>query len=158
MGVLIKGCGVETIFLDNLMEEKEGLIVRVESLFTDASLESFISEFKELFLEGRSPRDAVFLLLLNMLNVHVGGIIQKGYVPLHHLLAECTRILTGFTIDIEVDEALGAVCLARLLVEEFLLKTTSGTCSIWLIGRGHRGEIGVTCLRIQVSHLLYSLI
>ena len=128
------------------MEKKEGLIIGVESLFTDASLESFISEFIKLFLEGRSPGDAVLLLLLNMLNVHVGGIIQKGYIPLHHLLAERARILTGFTIDVEIDEALGAVCLARLLVEEFLLKTTSGTCSIWLISRGHRGEIGVTCL------------
>ena len=55
-----------------------------------------------------------------MLNVHVGGIIQKGHVPLHHVLTELTRILTCFTVDVEVDEALCAVGLPRVLVEEFL--------------------------------------
>ena len=70
------------------MEEKEGLIVRVESLFTDASLESFISEFKELFLEGRSPGDAVFSLLLVMLIMHLGGIIEERYISLHHFITE----------------------------------------------------------------------
>ena len=127
-------------------------------MIADTSLESFISEFKELFLESRSPGDAVLLLLLNMLNVHVGGIIKKSYVPLHHLLTELSRVLTSFTVDVEVDEALSAVCLPRFLMEEFFEQATSGTIRIRLVSGGHRGEIGVTCLRIQVSHLLYFVI
>ena len=158
LGILVKRGGVKRILLDNLMKEEEGLIVRVESLIADASLESFISELIKLFLEGRSPGDAILLLLLNMLNVHVRGIIKKGHVPLHHILAELTGILTSITVDIKVDEALGAVCLPCFLVEEFLKQATPITDGICLFCGRHRGEFGVARLRIHVSHLFYSVI
>ena len=71
------------------MKELKDVIARDETLI-DTSLESLLCEFKKLFLEGRSPRDAVLLLLLNMLTVHLGGIVEERYISLHHLLTELT--------------------------------------------------------------------
>ena len=47
-----------------------------------------------------------------MLCLHDGGIIEERNVPSHHLLTEYAGILAAITINIEVDQALGAMCLA----------------------------------------------
>ena len=102
------------------MKEKEGIFVLTKSLIADSSLESCICKLKEFCFEGRSPGNAVLLFLLDILNVHVSGIIKKRYKSLHHLLAEFSRIKATFTGYIKVRKALCTVCLPSFLVEEFL--------------------------------------
>ena len=118
--ILVQCCGVKGILLDNLMKEKEGIFVLTKSLIADSSLECCICKLKEFCFEGRSPGNAVLLFLLDILNVHVCGIIKKRYKSLHHLLAEFSWIKATFTRNIKVNKALGAVCLPSFLVEEFL--------------------------------------
>ena len=65
------------------MQNLKWVIVFGEALGGDKSLRESSNEGIELFLEGRSPWDAVLLLFLNVFAGHVSSIVQQHDVPLH---------------------------------------------------------------------------
>ena len=71
-----------------------------------------------LCLEGTSPRDAIFLLLLYMLTRHVSCIIKQSDVPLHNVLTVLTGIDYCVRIDAVVFDVTSAHCFFEFKTEE----------------------------------------
>lgn len=107
--LLIKSSCIDDIFLDDLMEEEEGVFVLGEaSTVSNYTPVCLVGEANKFLLEGCPPRNAILLLLLDVFAGHVGGVVEQGHVPLHDGLAVLAGVHAVLTVDILFDEALRA--------------------------------------------------
>ena len=99
------------------MEEQKWVHGHVETLFTDKAFLGSVCKGVKLFFEGRSPRNAILLLLLNVFARQVRGVVQQRDVPLHKHLAVVARPHAVVSLDLLGRQALDAEIQTRSEVE-----------------------------------------
>ena len=115
-------------------------------------------DLAEIFRLSDSQCNSHYILLfLNVLTRHIGGVVEKSHVPLHHLLAVLTRKDALFTIDLFLCKLSLAESLAGDNVEELLWLTIFLVQDDLLSGTRERGKLRVAAASIHISHFKSSI-
>ena len=109
-----------------------------------------------LLFESGAPCDPILFFFLDVLDRHVGGVIQKGHESLHELLAENSGFDTTLPLDLLVDEALGAEGLARLIMEHLLGAVVRRAHRELFVRPGHRCQIRIARCQIDILPTCHS--
>ena len=105
-----------------------------------------LSECVELLFEGRSPSDAIFSLLLTVLDGHVSSVFKKSNKPLHVMLAPVFGQDAVFSSDFVLLQHSLTEILLGLRVEPFSgLARIVINCASSALSR-QSGKLRVTCL------------
>jgi len=101
------------------MHDYKGIVLHLLSLTLRHSTGmELTSNSVEFCFESTSPWDAVLLLFLNVLMLHVGDIVQESEEPIHDDLADFTGVSAVINIQLVLNHALVAAKELSLGMEE----------------------------------------